>query len=259
MCSITNHLRTLPLWRVTKSVCQLGFVIPSACWIPILYPNIPAVDSIGSLLACCNSRGTQCEAFSQGYYFHNHFNCTCLIYHVFICTCSKGMQFNFKIFSDHCDTDFTWWKTKTIKWIIRFSEFCKQNWNFAWRRNNRSQGSLAEYFKEKSCKSWVKHIVPREHLVNCSDHVMRWHKDQENNVWEPGLTGEEQTAVVDGTKSCLLESTSSQETCWSTLRHFQEKPFSFPYSLQQEHRKLYVPKVGWKKHLAPSPAKPPAL
>lgn len=177
----------------SQSVCKLSFIIPAACWIPILYPNIPALGSIGILLERCSSRGRQCEAFSQEYYFHNHFNCTCLIHTacVFICICSKGMQFNSKILSNHCNTHFTRWKNKTIKWIIRFSGFHKENWNFAWRRNNRSQGSLVEYFKV-SCKSWVKHVVQRGHLVNCSDAVMsRWHKDQESRVWEPSLTGEE--------------------------------------------------------------------
>lgn len=30
----------------------------------------------------------------------------------------------------------------------RFSEFRKENWNFARRRNNKSQSSLVEYFRE---------------------------------------------------------------------------------------------------------------
>lgn len=79
--------------------------------------------------------------------------------------------------------------------------------------------------------------------------MRRWHKDQKNSVWEPSLTGEEETAVVDGIKSALLESTSLQETCWSALRHSQEKPFSFPL-LQGEHRKLYA-KSGKEETILP--------
>lgn len=113
-------------------------------------PGIAAVDSGGALLECCNSCGGRGEAFSQGYYFHNHFNCTCPIHqslrihlHLF-----KGNAANSKILSNYCSSQFTQWKNKTLKWIIRFSEFLKENWHFAWRRNSKSLGPLVKQHKE---------------------------------------------------------------------------------------------------------------